>query len=107
LVGSEFVGLEDGRESGGVENLVGVGVADAGEDAGVGQSSLEGAVFGGKDGTEVFEGCGEDVDTARVDLAGGGLAGEEMEGGSSLGAGFGEDERAVGEIEGGEVVSAT
>jgi hypothetical protein len=41
----EFVGLQDGRELGGVEDLVGVGVADAGEDARVGERSLEGAVF--------------------------------------------------------------
>ena len=37
---------------------------------------------------------------------GGGLAGEEMEGGTAFGAGFGEDEGAVGEVEGGEVVAA-
>jgi len=31
---------------------------------------------------------------------------EEVEGGAALGAGFGEDERAVGKVEGGEVVAA-
>ncbi len=55
LVFGEFVGLEDRRELGGVEDLVGVGVADAGEDAWVGEGSLEGAVFGGECGAEVCE----------------------------------------------------
>jgi hypothetical protein len=32
---------------------------------------------------------------------------EEVEGGAALGAGFGEDERAVGKVEGGEVVAAS
>jgi hypothetical protein len=93
-----------------VEDLVGVGVADAGEDAGVGESSLEGAVFGGEGSSEGFEVCGEDVvckkiEAARVDFFGGGFVGEEVEGGAAFGAGFGEDEGAVREVECGEVVS--
>ena len=106
LVGSQLVGLEDGREVGGVEDLVGVGVADAGEDAGVGEGSLEGAVFCGEGGAEVFEGCGEDVEAAWIDFVGDGFVGKEMEGSSAFGAGFGEEEGARGEVEGGEVVSA-
>ena len=51
-------------------------------------------------------GCWKDVDSSGVDLFGGGFVGEEVEGGSALGAGFGEDERAVGKVEGGEVVLA-
>ncbi len=66
LVG-EFVGERDGGEAGGVEDLVGVGVADAREDARVGEGSLEGAVFGGEGGAEAFEIGGEDVDAAGVD----------------------------------------
>jgi hypothetical protein len=106
LVVGEFVGLQDGRELGGVEDLVGVGVADAAEDAWVGEGSLEGAVFCGEGCAEVIECGGEDVDAAGVDFFGGGFVGEEVERGSALGAGFGEDERAVGEVEGGEIVSA-
>jgi len=90
-----------------VEDLVGVGVADAGEDAWVCEGALEGSVLDGECGAEGFEVCGEDIDSAGVDLSCGGFAGEEMEGGSAFGTGFGEDERAVGEVEGGEVVAAT
>ena len=45
-------------------------------------------------------------DAAGVDVLGGGFVGEEVEGGAAFGAGFGEDEGAVGEVEGGEVVAA-
>ena len=90
-----------------MEDLVGVGVADAGEDARVGEGSLESAVFGGEGGAEAFDVSGEDVDSSGVYFIRGGFVGEEMEGGSALGACFGEDEGAVGEVEGGEVVAAS
>ena len=45
LFGSEFASLGEGRELGGVQYLVGVGVADAGEDTRVGEGALEGAIF--------------------------------------------------------------
>ena len=51
-----------------MEDLVGVGVADAGEDARVGEGSLEGAVFFGQRGAEGCEVGGEDVDAAGVDV---------------------------------------
>ena len=51
----EFVGERDGRELSGVEDLVGVGVADAANEARIGESALEGAVFAGERGAE----CGE------------------------------------------------
>ncbi len=38
--GLELVGLGDGRELGGVENLVGVGVADAADEARIGEGAL-------------------------------------------------------------------
>ena len=106
LVGGEFVCELDGGETGGVEDLVGVGVADAGEDARVGEGSLEGAVFGGEGGAEVFEAGGEDVDAAGVDGLHVVLVAKEVEGGAALGTSFGEDERAVGEVEGCEIVAA-
>jgi hypothetical protein len=101
------VGLQDRRELGGVEDLVGVGVADAAEDARVGEGSLEGAVFGGEGGAEFVEGGGEDVDPSRVDVLKRGFVGEEVERSAVFGTGFGEDEGAVGEVESGEIVSAT
>ena len=91
----------------GVEDLVGVGVADAGEDARIGEGSFEGAVFYGEGGAEAGEIGGEDVDSARVDVVCGGLVCEEMERGSAFGACFGEDEGPVGEVEGGEVIAAS
>ena len=51
---------------GGVEDLVGVGVADAGEDTRVGEGALEGAVFGGEGLLEGFGGEGERVKAAGV-----------------------------------------
>jgi hypothetical protein len=91
----------------GVEDLVGVGVADAGEDAWVGEGAFEGAVFDSQSGPEGFEVGGEDLDSAGVYFFCGGLVGEEIKRGSALGAGFGEDERAIGEVEGGKVVAAS
>jgi len=111
LVFGEFVGLQDGGEMGRVEDLVGVSVADAGEDARVGEGSLEGAVFGGEGSAEGCEVGNEDaareeIKAAGVDVFCGRFVGEEVEGGAAFGAGFGEDERAVGKIEGGEIVAA-
>jgi hypothetical protein len=107
LFGGEFVGEEDGGELGGVEDLVGVRVADAGEDAWVGEGALEGAVFDGEGGAESFDVGSEDFDSAGVYLFCGGFVGEEIKRGSALGAGFGKDEGAVGKVEGGEVVAAS
>ncbi len=90
-----------------MEDLVGVGVADAAEDARVGEGSLEGAVFGGKRVAEGIEIGGEDVDASRINAVEGFFSAEDVKGGSAFGSGFGEDERAVGEVEGGEVVSAS
>ena len=91
---------------GGVEDLVGVSVPDAGEDAWIGEGSLKGAVFGGECGTKVVE-CGRKyVDAAGVDLLGGGFVGKEVERSTAFGARFGEDERALGEVERGKIVAA-
>ena len=90
-----------------MEDLVGVGVADAREDAWVGEGSFEGSVFLSEGDAEFVECAGEDVDASGVDVFGGSFVGEEVEGGSAFGAGFGEDERAVGEVECGQVVAAT
>ena len=106
LLGGEFVGELDGREMGGVKDLVGVGVADAGQDARVGEGSLEGAVFGGEGRAEFFGSGGEDVDAAGIDGLHFFFVAKEVEGGAAFGAGFSEDERAVGEVERGEIVAA-
>ena len=90
-----------------MEDLVGVGVADAAEDARVGEGALEGAVFGGERGAKGFEVASEKTSMPPGSMARmARFAGEEMQGCAALGAGFGEDERAGGKVEGGEVVSS-
>jgi hypothetical protein len=106
LFAGEFAGELDRGEVRGVEDLVGVGVADAAEDARVGEGSLEGAVFGGQGGSEFVETRGEDIDAAGIDGLHVVLVAEEVKGGATFGAGFGEDERAVRKVEGGEIVAA-
>jgi hypothetical protein len=56
LFGGKLTCLGERRELSGVEDLVRVGVADAGEDSWVGQGALEGAVFCGEGLLEGFEG---------------------------------------------------
>ncbi len=70
LFAREFVRELDGGEAGGVEDLVGVGVADAREDAWVGEGSLESAVLDGECRAEFFEAGREDVDAAGIDRCG-------------------------------------
>ena len=95
------MGELDGREPGGVQDLVRVGVADAAEDARVGECSLQGAVLRGQRGAELVQAGGEHVDAAGIDGLHAVFAPEEVKGRAPFGAGFGEDERAVGKVEGG------
>ena len=92
----ELVGERDGREAGGVEDFVGVGVAHAADEARIGEGALEGAIFEGEGGAEGVESRfrRKDFDAAGIDVAEGLLAAEEMERGAAFGAGFSEDERA-------------
>ncbi len=102
----QFVGLGERGELGGVENFVGVRVADATAETGVGESSLEGVIFAGEGDAEGFWGGGEDVDAAGVEGAEGSFALDDVEGGSAFGSGFGEGQGPVGEVEGGEVMTS-
>ncbi len=90
-----------------VENFVRVGIADAAEDGGVGEGALQGAVLAGERGAEGLEVGGEHIDAARVDGEEIGFAAQDVEGGPTLGAGLGEDQGAVGKIEGGETLAAS
>ena len=98
--------MSEGRELGGVEDLVRVGVADTGEDAGVGEGALEGAIFGGEGFLEGGGRDGEHVETAGVEFGEVLFTLDQVERRAACGAGFGEDEGAVGEVEGGEVGAA-
>src|SRR5439155_16455682 len=52
LVVAELARQLDGREAGPVEDLVGVGVADAGEQAGIGERALQGVILARQGGAE-------------------------------------------------------
>jgi len=107
VFGRELSRLRERRELGGVEDLIGVGVADAGEDARVGEGALKCVIFGNEGLPEVLEAEGKDVQAAGVELGEGCLSLNEVQGGAAFRPGFGEDEGAVGEVEGGEIVAAT
>jgi hypothetical protein len=106
VIGAEFLREGGGGELGGVEDLVGVGVADAAEQALVGESALEGAVLAGERGAEGVEIGGEGIEATGIERAKGFFSADEVERSAPLGAGLGEDQRAAGEIEGGEVAAA-
>ena len=85
----KFLSQGDGREPGGMQDFVGVGVADAADDARVGEGALEGAVFLGEC---VAEGCHlrlKNVDAAGVHGLQGLDALDDVERGAAFGASFG------------------
>ena len=89
-----------------MEDLVGISIADAGENARVGEGAFQGAIFFDEGGAEGFDVSSEDVDSARIDGLHVGFVTEEVERGATFGSGFGENERAIGEVEGSKIVSA-
>ena len=50
-----------------MQDLVGIGVADAADEARIGERALEGAVLRGERGAKRVEVGGENVDAARID----------------------------------------
>ena len=66
--GLELVGLGDGRELGRVQNLVGVGVAYAADEARIGEGALERAVLERECGAEFVQIRGKDFDAAGIDF---------------------------------------
>ena len=86
LPGVSLLGEDDGRELGGVEDFVGVGVADAAEEARVGEGALEGVVFVGEGGARSVEVGGENVDAAGVERGEAGFVADEVEGGAAFGS---------------------
>jgi hypothetical protein len=101
----QFVCDRDGREFGGVEDFVGVGVADPAENARIGERAFESAIFGGERGAKGIEIGGENFQATGIDGAETVFTNEKMQRCAMLGAGFGEDQRAVGKIEGGKIVT--
>src|ERR1700674_2368850 len=89
-----------------MQDLVRIGVADATDDAWIGQSPLERAVFYRKCGAKRIEIAREDIDSPGVDGTQTLLAREDVQGCAVRCAGFGEDERSAGKIEGSEALAA-
>ena len=63
----ELVGLSDGRKLSGVENFVGVSVADTADEARIGEGALEGAVLEREGRAKAVEVGREDFDAAGID----------------------------------------
>src|SRR5437016_5681404 len=85
-----------------MQNLVGVGVADAAKESWIGERSLQGVILPGESLGELPEISIEDFEPAASELLERSLAAYEPERRSALRASLGEDQRAVREIECGE-----
>jgi len=100
--GAEFLREGERRKLGCEENFVGVGVADAGEEARVGERALEGVIGGEKDGGELVERGVEDFEAAGIEGMEASFAGDDVKGSAFLGAGFGPEQGTIGKVESGE-----
>ncbi len=87
------------RQPGGVQDLVGIGVADAAEHARIGERALEGVVLPAQHRTKRVECDGEGLDTAAVERGERHLAAHEVQCSTPRGAGLGEDHGPGREIE--------
>ena len=85
----------DGTEAGAMQDLVGVGVADAAEQAGIGEGAFQRVVLRFQRGGEGFGGS-----LQRFQSNGFRRPVEDVNLGTVLGTGFGERERAAIELEG-------
>ena len=98
----EFLGKSEWAKLSLPEDLVGIGVADAGEEARVGESAFEGVIVGRKAGGKLLEAGFEDFEASRIEGAEAGFAFDNVEGSAFFRAGFGPENGTVGEVEGGE-----
>src|SRR5438552_10288654 len=89
-----------------MKDFIRIRVADPADHARIGKSSLERAVFERKRVAKRAEIARKDVDSSRVNGTQAFLAGEHMQRCAVLCAGFGQNERAVGKIEGCQTVAA-
>src|SRR5260370_39908118 len=88
----------DGRQLCRMQDFIRIRVADPTDQARIGKSSLEGAVFDRKRVAKRAEIVREDVDSSRVDGTQTLLASEALQRSAALCAGFGKHERAAGKI---------
>src|SRR5438552_19202570 len=89
-----------------MKDFIRIRVADPANYARISKSSLERAVFERKRVAKRAEIARKDVDSSRVNGTQAFLAGEHMQRCAVLCAGFGQNERAVGKIEGCQTVAA-
>jgi hypothetical protein len=97
----EFLRERERRELGFPEDFVGVGIADAAEEAGISEGALESVVGREERGGELLWSGGKNFEAAWIERAEAVFAEDYMERGTLLRAGFGPEERAVGKVEGG------
>jgi len=98
----ELLRERERREFGFPENFVGVGVANAAEEAGISEGALESVIGGEKRGGELFGSGAEDFEAAGVERPETVFAADNVKRGTLFGSGFGPEERAVGKIERGQ-----
>src|SRR5215831_11667112 len=82
-----------------MQDLVGVGVADAAEEPWIGERSLDGVILGAKSRSELVARCVEHLEAAALKLGEARRSTEEIERRAALGPGFGQRETAVRELE--------
>ncbi len=99
LLLAELKGKLDRREFRAVKQLIRIGIANAAEQAGIGQSALEGVVFASERGPEALGVGVHHFKSAAIEGIDQAPAAHQVEGGSFLRAGLGEQQRAVREIE--------
>src|SRR5262249_54949436 len=105
LPGSELRGLAKRREASAVQDLVGVGVADAVEESRVRERALQRMVLAQQGVLEVIEAGAKNVQAASIEAGEGRLSGEDVQRGPLLRAGLREENGAVIEVKRGEPVS--
>src|SRR5882672_9946063 len=102
FIAGQFLGECDGREFGGVEDLVGVGVADSAEEMRIGQRAFESVIFRSECLSERLKGGTQDLQTARIERLQRLFTPQEMQRGALLCAGFGQLEGSVRKFECGD-----
>src|ERR1700736_186375 len=88
-----------------MQNLIGIGIANAAQNARIGESPLEGPVLDRERVAEGLEIAREHVDPAGIDAAQRLLPLEKMQRRTTLGTRFSKNKRTLREVEGGQVVS--
>ena len=98
----ELVGQREGRKPGFEQNFIGIGIADAAEQARVGEGALQSVVRGEKNGGKARRIGIEHLEAAGIQGAKAVFASDDVERGALLRAGFGPQKSTGGKIKCGE-----